>query len=206
MAETDDYRGNLAACWRMAEKASNDVEKRAWLEMAEGWKLLIISGCEGSAVNDVETASHEIDRRGHTRRWDTGLSFALSRVLDGSPAWLAGTISSALQLNDTICEISRSRWFVGVGWWQERGFEIFCSVHYSLVQLIKQCLTEGRALARPTFIKYLFRSKESSERRCGKLQRDETSAPFPANLTQSPDAKDKRADALSFFLTMGAQK
>ena len=47
MAETDDYRG-LAACWRMAEKASNEVEKRAWLEMAESWKLLIISGYEGS--------------------------------------------------------------------------------------------------------------------------------------------------------------
>ena len=47
MAETDDYRGNLAACWRMAEKASNEVEKRAWLEMAESWKLLIISGYEG---------------------------------------------------------------------------------------------------------------------------------------------------------------
>lgn len=160
MAETDDYRGNLAACWRMAEKASNEAEKRAWLEMAECWKLLIISGYQVSAVNDFETASHEIDRRGHPRRWDTGRSFALSRVLDGSPAWLAGAISSALQLNDTICEISRSRWLVGVGWWQERGFEIVCSTHCSLVQLIKRRLTAVRALARPTFIKYLFRSKE----------------------------------------------
>ena len=206
MAETDDYRGNLAACWRMAEKASNEVEKRAWLEMAECWKLLIISGYEGSAVNDFETASHEIDRRGHTRRWDTGLSFALSRVLDGSPAWLAATISSALQLNDTICEISRSRWLLGVGWWQERGFEVVCSIHYSLVQLIKQCLTEV-VLSRGRHLSSIYSDqRKSSERRCGKLHRGETSAPFPANLTQSPNAKDKRADALSFLLTVRAQK
>ena len=160
MAETDDYRGHLAACWRMAEKASNEVEKRAWLDMAESWKLLIISGYEGSTINDFETASHENEGRGRRRARDTGRSFALSRVVDGSPAWLAGAISIALQLNDAICEISRSRWLVGAGWWQERGFEIVCSVHCSLVQLTKRRVTEGRTLARPTFITYLFRSKE----------------------------------------------
>jgi hypothetical protein len=88
--------------------------------MAESWKLLIISGYEGSTINDFETASHENEGRGRRRARDTGRSFALSRVVDGSPAWLARAISIALQLNDAICEISRSRWLVGAGWWQER--------------------------------------------------------------------------------------
>ena len=162
MAETDDYRGNLAACWRMAEKASNEVEKRAWLEMAESWKLLIISGYEGIASKDFETASHEIDRRGRPRRRGTGRSFALSRALDGCPVWLIEAISSALELNDTIWETSRSSWLACVGWWQERGFDMVCSAHRWSVWLMKRCFTEGCALdkARATFGRYLFRSEE----------------------------------------------
>jgi hypothetical protein len=163
MAETDDYRGNLAACWRMAEKASSEVEKRAWLEMAESWKLLIISGYEGAIGKDFENAFHQMDRRGHLPRWDAGRNLALSRVPDGSSAWLDGAISSALQLNGTICEIIRSRWLVCVGWWQERGFERVCSIHRSFMPLVRRCLTEGRALARAIFIKYLVRSKEEQQ-------------------------------------------
>ena len=109
MAETDDYRGNLAACWRMAEKASNEVEKRAWLEMAESWKLLIISGYEGFASKDFETASHEIDRRGRPRRAARPQFRAVARG-GWLPRWLIEAISSALELNDTIWETSRSRW------------------------------------------------------------------------------------------------
>ena len=162
MAETDDYRGNLAACWRMAEKASNEVEKRAWLEMAESWKLLIISSYEGPTSKDFETASHEIVRE-RRRRWDRGRSFVLSRALEGSPVWLAEAISIALKLNDTIWERSRSRWLACVGWRQERGFEIVCSIHRWSVRLVNRCFTEGRALekALATFSKYLFRSKDN---------------------------------------------
>jgi hypothetical protein len=43
MSEADDYRANLAVCWRMADKAPNEREKRAWLDMAESWRLLIWS-------------------------------------------------------------------------------------------------------------------------------------------------------------------
>ena len=42
MFENDEYRANLAVCRRMADKAQNEREKRAWLEMAESWRLLII--------------------------------------------------------------------------------------------------------------------------------------------------------------------
>jgi hypothetical protein len=42
LSEVDDYRANLAVCWRMSNK-SFDAERRAWLDMGESWKLLIIS-------------------------------------------------------------------------------------------------------------------------------------------------------------------
>ena len=34
MSEAEDYRANLEVCRRMAEKAPNELEKRAWLDMA----------------------------------------------------------------------------------------------------------------------------------------------------------------------------
>jgi len=42
MSEVDDYRANLATCQCMAAKSSDAVEKRAWLHMAETWRVLII--------------------------------------------------------------------------------------------------------------------------------------------------------------------
>ena len=42
LSEVDDYRANLAICRRMSGK-SFDAEKRAWLDMAESWRLLILS-------------------------------------------------------------------------------------------------------------------------------------------------------------------
>ena len=45
LSEVDDYRANLAICRRMSDK-SFDAEKRAWLDMAESWRLLIL-GSEG---------------------------------------------------------------------------------------------------------------------------------------------------------------
>jgi hypothetical protein len=43
MSEADDYRASLEVCWRMAAKATNERERRAWLDMAESWKLLVIT-------------------------------------------------------------------------------------------------------------------------------------------------------------------
>ena len=87
---------------------------------------------------------------------------------------------------------------------QERGFEIVCSMHRSSVWLMKRCFTEGRALDKvwATFSKYLFRPRRTSKCRFGDLRGGETSARFPANFTQSPDAKYQDRDALSFSLTV----
>ena len=37
------YRANLEACWRMAAKTPHELERRAWLDLAASWRLLIIT-------------------------------------------------------------------------------------------------------------------------------------------------------------------
>jgi len=56
MSEVDEYRANLAVCWWMANKATNEQEKRAWLDMAESWKLLIITD-HGSTGEEFDSAA-----------------------------------------------------------------------------------------------------------------------------------------------------
>ena len=36
-------RANLELCWQMARNASNQDERRSWLDMAESWRLLILT-------------------------------------------------------------------------------------------------------------------------------------------------------------------
>jgi hypothetical protein len=43
MSEIRDNRANLSLCWRMAEQAPSELERRAWLDMAESWRLLVIT-------------------------------------------------------------------------------------------------------------------------------------------------------------------
>jgi hypothetical protein len=42
MSDADNYRANVAACRRRADESSEASEKRAWLDMAESWRLLLI--------------------------------------------------------------------------------------------------------------------------------------------------------------------
>jgi hypothetical protein len=41
---SDNCRANLDVCWLNAERASSERERRAWLEMAAAWKLLVAIG------------------------------------------------------------------------------------------------------------------------------------------------------------------
>ena len=41
---SDNCRANLEVCWLNAERASSERERRAWLEMAAAWKLLVAIG------------------------------------------------------------------------------------------------------------------------------------------------------------------
>jgi len=41
---SDNFRANLEACWLNAERASSERERRAWLEMAAAWRLLVAIG------------------------------------------------------------------------------------------------------------------------------------------------------------------
>jgi hypothetical protein len=62
---SDDSRANLEICWLKAEKASTEKEQRAWLEMAEAWRLLIAIGDAPSASEhrfSSERSSHLADR------------------------------------------------------------------------------------------------------------------------------------------------
>jgi hypothetical protein len=40
MNEAAKYRANAELCRRMADKAENEQDKRAWLEMAKSWSFL----------------------------------------------------------------------------------------------------------------------------------------------------------------------
>ena len=59
MSKADDrqYRTALEVCRRMAEKTSNNLEKNAWLNMAESWRLLII--CHSHPINEDFNAATE---------------------------------------------------------------------------------------------------------------------------------------------------
>ena len=51
MSEIRDYRANLSLCWRMAEQAPSEPERRAWLDIAECWRLLVITD-DGSSTGE----------------------------------------------------------------------------------------------------------------------------------------------------------
>jgi hypothetical protein len=55
----DAYRANLEACRRMARHAPNQQEKGAWLDMAESWRLLIITDPRSAGEGfDVTVRGH----------------------------------------------------------------------------------------------------------------------------------------------------
>jgi len=53
LSEVDDYRANLAMCRRMSDK-SFDAEKRAWVDMAQSWRLLILCSEELSFEENID--------------------------------------------------------------------------------------------------------------------------------------------------------
>jgi hypothetical protein len=56
MPEADQYRANLTACRRMADKSQDEREKRAWLDMAESWRLLMITAVGRLAGEQFDAA------------------------------------------------------------------------------------------------------------------------------------------------------
>jgi hypothetical protein len=43
VSEVDAFRANLEVCWHMARRAADQQEKGSWLDMAESWRLLILT-------------------------------------------------------------------------------------------------------------------------------------------------------------------
>jgi hypothetical protein len=43
LSEVDAFRANLEVCRHMARRAADQQEKGSWLDMAESWRLLILT-------------------------------------------------------------------------------------------------------------------------------------------------------------------
>jgi hypothetical protein len=57
--EVEVYRANLEACRRMARDAPNHHDKCAWLDMAESWRLLMITNQRSAGEGfDVAAGGH----------------------------------------------------------------------------------------------------------------------------------------------------
>jgi hypothetical protein len=50
-----DHRANLSVCWRMAEQASSEPERLAWLDVVECWRLLVITDDGSSTGENFDT-------------------------------------------------------------------------------------------------------------------------------------------------------
>jgi hypothetical protein len=62
MSEADEYRANAENCRRMADRASNEHDKRAWLEMAQSWSFLTKLEDAPSKGFDAEEYDDDADR------------------------------------------------------------------------------------------------------------------------------------------------
>jgi hypothetical protein len=59
---SDNCRANLEACWLNAERASSERERRAWLEMAAAWRLLVAIGDPPSPPEYCVVVEHSAGR------------------------------------------------------------------------------------------------------------------------------------------------
>jgi hypothetical protein len=119
MSEAESYRTNLAMCWRMAEKASDELEKRTWLEMAESWRLLVISDCAISSTEDFAVVSQNGERDGgpccrHAYRRPA------TAVLERPPVWIVAAVSCAAHLASSVRSFGMPRWSTLATLMQER--------------------------------------------------------------------------------------
>jgi hypothetical protein len=140
MSEADGYRANLAMCWRMAEKTSDELEKRAWLEMAESWRLLIISDCGNPIGDDLAVVSQGVERGWGPWSRDAYRGSADAR-LERLPGWIVWVASSAVHLAG-----SAGRWPTLAAWMQERSAHKLRKMYRWLVLLTQQYILEDRSL------------------------------------------------------------
>jgi hypothetical protein len=117
MSEADNYRANLAACWQRAAKTSDELEKRAWLEMGEAWRLLIISGYGSATGEDFSVAS--LDGLEWGRR---GLARAR---LNKQPVWISWVVSRAVHLVDAARGMEILHWPSLATWLKSAGHITF---------------------------------------------------------------------------------
>jgi hypothetical protein len=113
MNEAAEYRANAEICRRMADKAQNEQDKRAWLEMAQSWSFL-------TTLEDVVPFDERKDPRALDTNWLSaivqGKKNRYSRILIGIfgvvRTRLEAALSSILRGSKSLQERSTS-WLRG---------------------------------------------------------------------------------------------
>ena len=77
LAEIATFQANLEACRRMARGTLNQDEKRAWLDMAEAWRLLILTSYGAVSSEAPDRGESELELGDLIRHFRAG-PFALS--------------------------------------------------------------------------------------------------------------------------------
>jgi hypothetical protein len=160
MSEADGYRANLATCWRMAEK-SDELGKRAWLEMAESWRLLIISDCGSPIGDDLAVVSQGVERGWGPWFWDAYRRSANAR-LERLPGWIVWVVSSGAHLAGSARGLGILRWPTLATSTQERSAHNLRNMYRWLMLSTRQYILEDRSLREraASLINVVFPSKD----------------------------------------------
>lgn len=197
MSEADNYRANLAACWQRAAKTSDEVEKRAWLEMGEAWRLLIISGYGSATGEDFAVVSLDgLERGNGPWSWDGRRGLARAR-LNKQPVWISWVVSRAVHLVNSARGMEMLRRPSLAGWLQKCRTHDLRDIYRWLIGLTGKYLREDRFRKRAASILRLFSSRTmTSACRHGRPRRGESSGRRPPTHTRIRLDKDPRVGAL----------
>lgn len=164
MSEADNYRANLAACWQRAAKTSDEVEKRAWLEMGEAWRLLIISGYGSATGEDFAVVSLDgLERGNGPWSWDGRRGLARAR-LNKQPVWISWVVSRAVHLVNSARGMEMLRRPSLAGWLQKCRTHDLRDIYRWLISLTGKYLREDRFRKRAASILRLFSLPNDDQR------------------------------------------
>jgi hypothetical protein len=95
LSKAAEYRTNAEICRRMADKAQNEEDRRAWLEMAQSWSFLTklddVVPQERSSAVESETSPFS----GVVKEWYASVSRAFLEIVR-HPKTSLDTASSAI--------------------------------------------------------------------------------------------------------------
>jgi len=150
-------------CWQRAEKTSDELERRAWLEMAESWRLLIVTDSGSSTVEDFAADSRGLERGRSLWLWGGHRGSASAR-LGRLPVWIFWVVSRAAQMTDSTRGTGMSRRPTLTNWVQERGTHNLGDTYQWLIQITRRYLAEDRLRERAASFLHLILPPKDSRR------------------------------------------